>query len=223
MDFAAIYRESRLRITDLVGDLNKEQLETIVPACPDWTVQDTVAHLTGIACDIVDGVPAAASDRTAEQVALRRGLTIAAVCDEWAEAGPRLEELIDQVGSPMASPVIDAWTHEQDIRGALGLQGIREGHGLELTLKSARMVGPRLDAAGLAPIALTIPGAPKTYVLGTAGEPGISLTGDRYELARAFMARRSMDQVAGLDWSADPTEYLPHIGMWEPPTADLID
>ncbi|NNC74844.1 MAG: hypothetical protein HKN93_04955, partial [Acidimicrobiia bacterium] len=177
----------------------------------------------GIAADILDNTPASGSDRTAVQVESRRGKTIAEVCSEWDETGPRLEELLGKVAERLANVVIDLWTHEQDIRGALGIQGVRDGDGLELTLKSARAVGPRLDAAGLAPIALTIPGAPKVYTLGAAGDPAISLTGDRYELARTFMSRRSLGQMAKLEWSQDPTDYLQHLGVFDLPVEDLVD
>ncbi|MBT8197384.1 MAG: maleylpyruvate isomerase N-terminal domain-containing protein [Acidimicrobiia bacterium] len=223
MDFAQIYNESRVRLTELARGLDPDRLATIVPACPAWTVQDTVAHVTGIAADVLEGIPASGSDRTAEQVTSRRDKTITEVCDEWRELGPKLEDLLAKVGKNLALVVMDLWTHEQDVRGAVGMKGVRDGDGLELTLKSAIGVGPRLDAVGLPPIALTIPGAPKVFTLGTMGEPAIDLTGDRYELARTFMARRTLSQMAQLDWSGDPAAYLPHLGAFELPTTDLVE
>ena len=45
------YRNAWLRITDVAGQLDGPQLGLTVPATPEWTVHDVVAHLAGIGDD----------------------------------------------------------------------------------------------------------------------------------------------------------------------------
>jgi hypothetical protein len=52
---ADLYRESRERVTTAVQGLGPDELDRQVPACPQWSVQDLVAHLTGVAADFVNG------------------------------------------------------------------------------------------------------------------------------------------------------------------------
>src|SRR5262245_52037687 len=52
---ATLYRESRGRITGVAGGLDGAALGAVVPACPQWTVWHLLAHLTGVAADVVNG------------------------------------------------------------------------------------------------------------------------------------------------------------------------
>ena len=52
----AAYAGIRTRVGDLVRDLAPGVAdETGVPACPEWTVTETLAHLVGVTVDIVEG------------------------------------------------------------------------------------------------------------------------------------------------------------------------
>jgi hypothetical protein len=81
-----IYDDLRTSIATFVAELPPSVLETRVPATPEWTVKDVVAHLTGDAtCVIAGDFPseffaaigeeqgvAALNRWTAQQVAERR-------------------------------------------------------------------------------------------------------------------------------------------------------
>src|SRR3954468_2500593 len=73
-DIGAVYAEGRERISEIVTALEPDQQRTAVPGCPEWTVHDVVAHLSGVCADILAGnLEGVATDPwTAEQVRGRR-------------------------------------------------------------------------------------------------------------------------------------------------------
>src|SRR6266540_3004199 len=50
-DLSGAYAEARGRLVELLEGLDESRLATRVPACPDWTVRDVLAHVTGVAAD----------------------------------------------------------------------------------------------------------------------------------------------------------------------------
>ena len=54
-DLVTVYRDSRERLLALAPTLTGDQLATLTPTCPEWTVQDIYAHLTGLASEVADG------------------------------------------------------------------------------------------------------------------------------------------------------------------------
>jgi uncharacterized protein (TIGR03083 family) len=120
-DCAALYRESRERIGALVRDLSDEQRGCRVPACPEWTITDTVAHLAANAADELAGTLTAVpnDEQTAAQVQRRRGRSPEEILTEWDSAAKQIEPLI--AAHPLAIAwVNDVLAHEADIRGAVG-------------------------------------------------------------------------------------------------------
>ncbi|MEI8002661.1 MAG: maleylpyruvate isomerase N-terminal domain-containing protein, partial [Actinomycetes bacterium] len=45
---ATAYRNVRARMADVLADATAADLARTVPACPNWTVHDLVAHAVGI-------------------------------------------------------------------------------------------------------------------------------------------------------------------------------
>lgn len=221
-DLAAIYRESRLRLLALAPTLSDEQLATVTPTCPDWTVKDIYGHLTGLAAEVVDGriENRGAPDRTAVQVASRRDRTIEEVCAEWGGLGDAIEAVIEDGGRVLTPLAIDVWTHEQDLANAAGVESGRDGAGLFLAMNSAWALKSKLRDEGIAP--LRVLSGPIDWVIGD-GEPGATLALPEYEMARAFMARRSIAQLRAYDWDGDAGPYLEHIPFFEPPQADIVE
>ena len=54
-DLAGAYADARGRLQNLLAGLDQAGLAARVPACPAWTALDVLAHLAGIAADIVNG------------------------------------------------------------------------------------------------------------------------------------------------------------------------
>src|SRR5437763_12958509 len=92
MTIAETYAEGRQRITDLVREAGDRGAATPVPTCPGWTVQDVVAHLTGVCADVLAGnVADVATDPwTDAQVKARRDRSIDEVLAEWADVAPQV-------------------------------------------------------------------------------------------------------------------------------------
>jgi uncharacterized protein (TIGR03083 family) len=103
-DLAGAYADTRRRFQELVAAPDDARLMTLVPACPDWTVRDVLAHLTGIATDVVSGTYFAGAgdawsdirlaterDRwTDSQVRSRRGRPVPVLLAEWAGSAAAL-------------------------------------------------------------------------------------------------------------------------------------
>lgn len=168
-----VYKAARGRITELVRGRSEDELQRVVPACPEWTVHDTVAHVTGVTADILSGnIEGVATDPwTKAQVDARRGTPTEAVLDEWAEKGPQVDPIVPffpgRVGSQL---ILDTTTHEHDLRHALGAPGAKDSEGVTIAVRMIVEVGMTAGAVkrGLPP--LEVVAGDQRWVLGT-GEP----------------------------------------------------
>lgn len=221
-DLAGSYRETRERLLALAPTLSAEQLSTLTPTCPEWTVQDIYAHLTGLAAEIIDGdVEGRGSpERTAFQVGSRKDRTIGEICDEWRGLAERIEATIASAGRFLTPLAIDIWTHEQDIANGAGVESGRDGSGLFLTMNAAWAMKAKLRAAGLPPLRLVADRA--DWVIGD-DDPAATVRMSDYEMARAVLGRRSVAQLRAYDWEGDPEPYLPHFPVFDPPEYDIVE
>ena len=164
-------------IVELVADLGPDDLVPPAPATPGWTVADVLAHLAGVAVDMMNGNVAGTpgDEWTAKQVDDRHGRSLDELLAEWDDAMPKIEELIPHV--PQLP--VDVLTHEQDIRGALRRPGA-DADLLAFVLSGIRAVQTKsADEAGVSPPAVTA---------------------SDFEWFRASLGRRSRTQVEAWDW-----------------------
>ncbi|BBY33574.1 hypothetical protein BST33_12990 [Mycolicibacter minnesotensis] len=200
-----IYRSARGRISTLAAELTDEQLATPVPATPGWSVHDVLAHLTGGAADVLaqrlDGAPG--EYWTARHVAERRHRPVDALLAEWESAAPAVEASLPErfAGPNLAA---DAICHEGDVREALGLPQIDREHWQ-----------PFLDVLGYLPArrladthTLLISDELGHEWRCGSGESVTELRAAGYELLRGLFSRRSRSQIAGWDWSPEPSAHL---------------
>jgi uncharacterized protein (TIGR03083 family) len=220
-DPAALYAESRARIVELVGAAGVDAT-TRVPACPAWTVGDVVAHLAGVTADIAAGrIEGAATDEwTARQVAERRGRTIAESLAEWDEHAGAVDAV---VGVPVAATMLvtDVYSHEQDLRGALGVPGARDAGQADFIVE--RFLpgwGEKLRDAGLP--ALRVRAGALDDVVGE-GAPTGSLRVTPWELVRAATGRRTPAQMRAYEWDGDPDGWIATLPFMGPAAADLVE
>lgn len=215
-----IYATTRRRLTELASTLDVRAQLSPVPALPGWTVKDTYAHLAGICTDVRTGAlrgPATA-DWTARQVADRTDLSLSELCAEW-EAGSSVIEgyLADGKGLLMTQ---DAWTHHNDITGALGLPADRDPASCAWSIGlTTSYLNEKWDPA-LPTVVLDA--GDGTWTVG-AGEPSLRLTADRYELARALMSRRSRAQYLNLGWDGDASAVVDRLHAFTFPERDLAE
>ncbi len=194
------YRGVRLRVSTLVTGADVATLDRVAPATPDWTVHDVLAHLVGVATDIVSGnLDGVGSDPwAAAQVERSRERTCGELLAEWDEHGPVVDEMAAQFGRAAGQLLSDATTHEHDVRGALGAAGARDSDAVVLSFGFVGLsLGEQLNAAGVG--AITVHHGDVTDTLGS-GEAVASLRIDDFEFVRALTGRRSVEQIAAYDW-----------------------
>ncbi len=202
--FEEIYRETRERTVGLTMGLSADELARVVPACPEWTVHQLIAHLAGGAADFVSGriEGAPSAEWTARHVAEREHVAAIDLLEQWNADGARIGEL-DRIPYQLA---LDAITHEADLRAALGRERLP-------------------DAVWQPPLVwMTTRRLPDVTVkteFGTIGDGPISLEVDGYELWRAFFGRRSRRQMESWTWS-DPAP-IDKLAFFPSRTTDLVE
>ncbi|HVM09074.1 MAG TPA: maleylpyruvate isomerase family mycothiol-dependent enzyme [Acidimicrobiales bacterium] len=219
---ASYYADTRKRLAELLRSLDDDQLAQVVPATPAWTVLDVARHLAGVCDDVLAGrLEGAATDPwTAKQVEARRDATLDDVLAEWDDKGPQLERFFEAAGPAAFRLVIDVVTHEQDVRGALGLFGGRDTAAAEWSLQQlVGNVDRVIRRQGAPP--LRIRAGTDEWLLGGDGEAAATLTAEPYELLRALIGRRSEVQMRAYDWTGDPEPYLRLLPVFPPPASDL--
>lgn len=206
---AKYYAQAFERIVELVADIDDRQALTVVPGTPKWTVHDLVAHLVAIPGELaagkLKGVPG--PEETQAMVEERRGRGIPALLDEWRGGlAPTLEATrAGMIPPPLA---VDAITHEQDLRGALGAPIVPDPHAVDWAAQGFSMgLGHRLGGAGLPPLRLTDATSGFDVVAGH-GPADATVTAPVFELFRALAGRRSRGQVAAFGWDCDSAPYL---------------
>lgn len=181
------YRDLRARTIELLRRTPESHADDVVPHCPAWTVRDVVAHLVGVPEDIVagrmDGVTTDAW--TQAQVDRHRDHSLADLVAIWTDSIASFDPVLPHIPSPVNSQfVMDAVTHEHDLRHALGQPSHRDSAAVDVG------VGWLLDMAdgrspGLADVLLA---------------SGLGA----FDLMRVLSGRRSADQISrlGLDGPA---------------------
>lgn len=219
------YAGCRRRVSELVRPLAPEQASMVVPACPEWTVHDVVAHLAGVVDDALAGrLDGVATDAwTAAQVEARRQRSIGEIITEWAATAPTFESVLDGIGPRGRQAVLDAVTHEHDVRGALAAGGARDADAVSIGVS---FVAPVLvtTAAELG-VTLRVEVAGGSHYGAPPASAGAVLRGEAWELMRAMTGRRSAGQLRRLDWERFDERMLAafEFGPFRPAAADLLE
>ena len=221
--FGEAYSATRRRVLDLVGGITDEEAARTVPACPDWSVRDVVAHLTGIAVDATKGEleGVGSPEWTQRQVDERKDLPLADLLAEWDEAGTQIDGALEYFPKAAASLFVgDTVTHEHDIRLPLKRPGDRDAPAVELAVDGyVRWLGRRLREAGLPATKVIAEG--REWIAGKE-EPAIEVEAPTtFDLLRALTGRRTRDEIAAFAWSGDSGPFLDSFSMYGMPPAPL--
>jgi uncharacterized protein (TIGR03083 family) len=225
-----MYSGCRERVTQLVLALDsRAAVQTAVPACPQWSVHELVAHVVGSADDVLagrlDGAPGQAW--TAKQVAAWRGRPIADLLAEWEAREPAIVQMIEAGGhrGPLHfrlddAAISDAVSHEHDIRGAIGQPGARDSDAVAFGV--AFYARNRIEAAAQSGVSLRVR-VTDGREFGDA-DAAVTVTGEPFELLRALAGRRSAAQLRKLAWTGDADLVIPafeRAGVVCPPTHSI--
>lgn len=211
-EIADAYRATRGRVRTLLEAAPAGSAGLPVPATPAWAVRDVVAHLAGVATDLVEGrVDGIATDEwTAAQVERARGQSIDEMLDRWDEHGAAVDAMADALGAGGGQLVADATTHEHDLRHALDEPGARDSDAVAIGFRfMCGGVRARRNEAGAPPLLVRHDAGVK--LLGS-GEPGAWLTTTRFELLRAATGRRTVEELHAYEWAGDAR---PALLVWE--------
>ncbi|WP_139977286.1 maleylpyruvate isomerase N-terminal domain-containing protein [Nocardioides litoris] len=190
------------RVRDLAREKGEAGLDVKVPATPDWTARQLLAHMVGVGHDAQAGqMPEQPDDDwTRGHVEQRRDLSVDQVLDAWAEDRISIEATVADDPGPLADLVI----HEQDLRGAVGEPGARDTPGLALVRDVA--AGQLAEAVrGRDPLRLESNGW--TWQ-SHDGDPGLVLRAEEYDLFRAITSRRTEDELRSYVAAGDLDPYL---------------
>jgi uncharacterized protein (TIGR03083 family) len=206
-DPGSAYRTVRTRISALLDGADPEVAGRRVPGCPDWTVRELVSHLVGACSDILAGrADGAGSDAwTAAQVAARHGQQLPEMLAEWATTGDQVAAALAG-RSALGQVLMDALSHEYDLREALGEAPPSQDPLLDPALGWLILrFGRWLEHTGGPAVRLVTDGV--EHVLGP-GEPTLTLRTSRYLALRMFTGRLPLESVQLLDWEGDPSALL---------------
>jgi uncharacterized protein (TIGR03083 family) len=119
-DWGEVYRANVNAVTALAEGLPDEQLATRVPATPEWTVQEVLAHLCGSPADglsgRMDGAPG--PEWTGRHVAERATHSVADLVAELRGSVDAVRESLADNDRPAL--VWNAAVHHADVHEALG-------------------------------------------------------------------------------------------------------
>jgi uncharacterized protein (TIGR03083 family) len=227
-DAAAAYRTVQRRVDTLLRG-RTDVCEQTVPACPEWSIRQTVCHLAGTAQDIaaVNLDDAGSDEWTRAQLDRLSGHSLDEMLDLWTTATEAVADFL--AGSPKlvgAQSVFDAITHEHDIRGALGEPGSRTADPAgEVAIGFLTTMIDRTIRRNAHPcLALTTPATGTTQLGDPAKAPGqIAVQLSDFEALRVFGGRRSRRQLSQLPWEGDIEALMPifHTAAVRPPAEDL--
>ncbi len=220
-DAWAACRDRCLEIGRSLTDLDAAAM---VPCCPDWTIDDLFGHMAGVSADICNGnTDGATTDAwTDAQVQARRSVPLPEVCDEWEDRGAVVERMI-RAGGPFPPPFfIDAFTHEWDLRHAVGAVASPDLALLDTGVPALIVSwGQHLDDAGLAAVGMTLD---DTISVVGSSEPQVSLQIDPFTFVRARMGRRSRSQIEQLGWGPGVTPgHIDALLVFGVATTDIDD
>ena len=204
---APAYQAVRTRVSELLQGPGAAAFDRTAPATPEWRVHDVLSHMVGVTVDVVHGrLDGIATDPwTAAQVDARAGDSLDALLDEWAAYSPRFEEMLAAVPDEISGQaLLDAATHEHDIRHAIGVPGARDSDAVAFGWDWLVATRTRAGRSAIRFVTET------DDVVAGAGDPVVTARAGRFELVRASTGRRSAGEIARYAWdpAPDPEQLL---------------
>jgi hypothetical protein len=146
------------------------------------------------------------------------GVGLAGLLAGWDVVAQRVEVLAANSAIEIGRLLMDAFTHELDLRDALDIGAPPADHPAYLSCFAVLAGGLSWSLRTRGLPALRLVSEDSSWVAGS-GKPAATVSAGRYDLYRSLSGRRTPAQIADLDWSADPSRWLPafYWGPFTPP------
>jgi len=211
------YRQVRSNVLELLDEMPPDA-DPVVPACPGWTVRELVAHLVGVSATAIGRL----SGWPSVQPSSSSDMGVPELLETWEQLGAEADLLLaDQGGRSGNILVMDAFTHELDVRYAIGAELPSEHPAFPGAFEVlANGFAAAVSDHGLP--ALVLSTGSTQWTVGE-GEPAAAVTAPRYDLYRSLAGRRSHQQITALDWERDSHRWLPAFtwGPFTPPVSPV--
>jgi hypothetical protein len=199
------YARTRDRIIAVLETSSGDDLARVVPACPDWTVHQLLAHCVSLPAELSAGHRPTGDVGAwiSELVAEREKLPVSSLVEEWQKLDAALDALLSGGAGLLFG---DLAIHEHDFRGALR----RPDHGAlevpEMLPRTVAAFSRPLREAGLAPLEVR---CGEQVWRSHEGEPGWTLLVDPWTAVRAVNSRRTAQELRSLPSHGNPDPYIP--------------
>ena len=200
------YVELRARVVALLRQTPEQTAASQVPHCPTWTIAELAAHLLGVPDDIVHGrMEGVGSDAwTQAQVVRHQAKTLRQIADELAALAERFDPMLPHVPAMARSQmVMDAVTHEHDLRHAVGAPGERDSTAVRAGLAWLMSWCTRTNPATASAIA--------------------AVRSADFDVLRSLTGRRSMAQMAALGLPAEAIIQMQVGSPFRAPTHEVVE
>ena len=218
-DLSDGYHATRRRFSELAATLDDDDLARTVPACPEWTVHDLVAHVVGIPEAIASG-SFPSGDQQAWLDALveeRRDVPVPELLERWEACAAATSAVVDGGGSLM---LIDVVSHEHDLRGAVGRPGARGVPEVRAIVQlMLEQLAPAISDAGLG--ALVVDSGEVRWASQFV-RPGCTIRVDPWEATRVLQSRRTAEEIRALPVTGDVEPYLALLAAHSPLPATTL-
>lgn len=225
------YFLARRRITTLLDGITREVADQPVQTCPAWTVHDLMAHVAGLAAEIVRGNPPGSDSQAWVDAIIeaRRGVDLDGLLEEWSSVGPVFEEMAAETRRLAVPLSYDTVVHEHDLRHAIDMPGGRDTSGVVSAMEVGTwLMSNDLDRRQFGSVVFRAGGRDWTCGSGDVrlrldlDAAGVSPT-PVWELLRLTGSRRSLGQARSLPWVGDFESGLPALLHMDLPIDDVIE
>lgn len=146
-----LYDASRTRMLQLVAEAGPGGRDVSVPACPDWSTHDLIAHCVSMPAAIAAGdLPDGDLERWLEDIrAARTDRSLADLATEWRSVDDTIAAMVSGDGGVLLDDLV---VHEHDLRGALDRPDHTVLDGDVFVPRALRSCVPELERRGLGAI-----------------------------------------------------------------------
>ncbi len=204
------YRAVRNELINALASVDDRTATMIVPACPQWTVKDVVAHVCGLNAELLADVPGplGSDEATTRQVRDRASADLKQVIDEWQSMANAIDARLSADDAKARAFLADLVVHVYDLAEVLDQPTLEAANA---TPAAAHRYVPLLQqqVADQLGVALTVELADgTTWAPAELGHPKVTLRTSPHAFLRGVTGRLRREEVEAFDWSADPAELL---------------